>query len=152
MAAWKPRKIVSPSVAAYRIGWLRVKLVGGWYVHQIIDAAQMEPVFRVRPLARNPRDRLKVLSRGLIHKLIDEARKQIHSERHDDPGVESSLAYERMMAAYQMAERQSNPLGMVAAQKVINRMMGVNRDKVEVGFDVATLRQQLLEMDKATHG
>lgn len=135
-------------VRAQREAWLRTKLAEGRYVSEIVADAQLHALF-----ARHRPGRPRVaLSRDAIRKAIYRVRRQLVAEIHGDSQEALCESYERLMLAYRMAIDQSDVRGAVNACKELNRMLGLHRDKVEVGFDAGALREQLLEMDKVTHG
>lgn len=146
------RKPLPKSIVEWRHEWIRSKLAAEWYVGEITDAAEMEPMFRSYPHARNPKDRRKVMARSSIRDLINKTKKIIRSEVHDDPVKETKLAYERLVCAFRMAQKEGNTKDMVAAQKLINRMIGIQRDRVEVAFDPELIRQQMEQMTESTRG
>ena len=146
------REPIPLDLAELRESWIRTKLASGWYLSQIIDAAEFEPMFRSVPYARHPKQRRKLLSRRRIRQLIDDVRRKLRKERHDDPAEETRLAYERLMVAFQIAVDHEDVKGMALVQKLINRMIGIQRDKIDVAFDPESIRSQMQGMVDATHG
>lgn len=145
MLAWK-------QLQEFRDSWIRTKLASGWYTSTIIDEAQLEPCFRVKPFAKHLKDCRQVMSRKGIRVLICGVKKRIREERVEDPKELIDEAYERLLLMYRTAVANGDVQNGINACREINRLFGVSREKIEVGFDVASLREQMLEMDKVTHG
>lgn len=136
-------------VTELRESWVRTKLACGWFINEIIDGAELEPMFQAVPHARHPRRRT-LLSRRTIRKVIYTVQRKLRKECHNDPVKETKLAYERLMQAFRIAAANEDVKGMTAAQKLINRMVGIQRDKIDVAFDPEVIRRQMQGMKDAT--
>lgn len=56
------------------------------------------------------------------------------------------------MTAFKIAAEKKDAKAMALVQKTINRMIGIQRDKVDVAFDPEAIRSQMQDMVDTTHG
>jgi len=135
---------------AQRQAWLRTQLAKGKYVTEIVNAAEMHPLFTRR--SKQHADRRTVLSREHIKRSIYRERRQLCKDVAGDSKRALIEAYERLMLAYRMAADNDDVHNMIGAQREINRMLGLQTASVHSGFDAAMVREQMISMGAGTHG
>ena len=88
-----------------------------------------------------------VLQVGSIKKIINRCQQEICETEFDRDG-EIGKAHSRLLLAYTMSVRAGDVTGMIAAQRAINKMLGLRRTGM-ASFDPEHVRQQMVEMDDA---
>lgn len=143
-----------------RLDFVRTCLAHGMYDHEVLTACEASDRFMVAEgSAESPGATIRRMARKTIRRYyLYRVKKEVRETKHDSQD-EFGLACERILAAFRVAAlrkpEQGGPdsLGMVRAQRELNRMMGLRRRESPMQpVDDEFLQDQQDEMDDLMGG